>query len=115
MDAAQRVLRSRLGGYATAARYDAREINAKARATYRDSFRSGHGCLLCQPFVMPAGLSEAEVDRRATALRRQHYTRLSIRSASSRAARNEKAAPAIVSPGAATEASGGSRRRPTAS
>jgi hypothetical protein len=89
MDAAARSLRSRLGGYRTAALYDAREINAKARATYRDSFRAGHACQLCPPATIAAGLPESEIARRAVALRREHFTRLSIRSASVRS--NKKA------------------------
>jgi len=84
MDAAARSLRSRLGGYRTAALYDSRVINEKARRTYRESFRSGHACRLCPRFTMPAGLSEAEVDRRAAALRSEHFLRLSIASAAAR-------------------------------
>lgn len=85
MDAAQRVLRSRLGGYATAAKYDSREINAKARQTYRDSFQAGHECKLCPAFVMPDGLSPDEIERRALALRRGHFTRLAMASSRRRA------------------------------
>jgi hypothetical protein len=51
MDARQRSLRSRLGAYAALARNDPREINAKARLTYRDSFRNGHSCRLCPVFA----------------------------------------------------------------
>lgn len=87
MDATQRQQYSRLGGYATAARYDGHAINAKARATYRDSFRAGHGCKLCPAFTMPEGLPEAEVARRAEALRRGHFTRLAIASSRARAKR----------------------------
>ena len=109
-DAQQRG-RSRLGGLATAARYDSREINAKARDTYRTSFRSGHGCALCSTITIPAGLPEVEVDRRAVALRRLHFTRLALRSAQ---ARTGKAAPAIVTPEAAQEARRARDEHPTA-
>jgi hypothetical protein len=81
MDAALRVLRSRLGGYATAARHDSRAINAKARATYRESFREGHDCVVCPRVEIPAGLTDAERDRRGEALRKLHYGRLALRSA----------------------------------
>ena len=103
MDAAQRSLRSRLGGYRTAALYDAREINAKARSTYRESFRAGHACRLCPPFVMPAGLPEPEIRRRADALRSAHFTRLSIASAASRAKKKRKTAAAVGTPATASE------------
>src|SRR3954470_5259290 len=102
MDAAARSLRSRLGGYRTAALYDSREINEKARRTYRESFRAGHECRLCPRFTMPAGLSEAEIDRRAIAVRREHFLRLSMASAS---ARTKKKAPrAEATPREALEA-----------
>jgi len=84
VDPAQRSLRSRLGGYRTAALYDSREINEKARRTYRESFRAGHECRLCPRFTMPAGLSEIEIDRRSAAVRREHFLRLSMASASAR-------------------------------
>ena len=84
MTPAQRVLRSRLGGSATAARHDSREINAKARATYRDSFRTGHGCAVCERVDLPADLSDAERTRRAEALRKLHYGRLALKSARGR-------------------------------
>ena len=100
----------RLGGLATAARHDSREINAKARDTYRTSFRSGHGCALCPIIAIPAGLPEVEVDRRAVALRRLHFTRLAIRSAQ---ARTGKATPAIV-PEAAQEVRRERDEQPTA-
>jgi hypothetical protein len=86
-------LNSRLGGYATAARYDAMVITGKARSTYRESFRDGHRCKLCPAFTMPEGLSEGEIVRRAEALRRAHYTRLAI--ASGNARRRTSRAPAL--------------------
>jgi len=102
MDAAARSLRSRLGGYRTAALYDSRAINEKARRTYRESFRAGHECRLCPLFTMPVGLSEAEIDRRSDALRREHYLRLSIASATARS--TKKARRAIGTPRQAREA-----------
>jgi hypothetical protein len=113
MDAAARSLRSRLGGYRTAALYDAREINAKARATYRDSFRSGHTCQLCPPFTMPAGLPEPEIVRRSAALRREHFTRLSIRSASVRSNKKAGRGGSNSRVPAVSEVSGDGRRHPT--
>jgi hypothetical protein len=56
-------------------------------------------------------LTAGETDRRARLARRAHFARMAL--ASSRA-RTRKAAPVIVSPGAAQEASGASRRRPSA-
>jgi hypothetical protein len=84
MEATQRALYSRLGGFATAAGHDSRAINAKARSTYRESFRIGHRCKLCPAFLMPEGLPESEVDRRSKALRRAHYVRLAIASGKAR-------------------------------
>jgi hypothetical protein len=84
-------MRSRIGAYAMHARNDPRAINAKARAVYRDSFRAGHTCAACPEFVMPAGLSEAEVTRRAEALRKAHYTRLSLKSARTRSRKRRAA------------------------
>ena len=81
---AERSLRSRIAAYATLARNDPREINAKARQVYRDSFEAGHECRVCPPFTMPAGLSEREVARRADALRRGHFARLAFSSSRSR-------------------------------
>jgi len=88
---AERSLRSRIAAYATLARNDPRAINAKARQVYRDSFAAGHQCQVCPRFDMPEGLSDAEVARRADALRRAHFGRLSL--ASSRARSRRKNAP----------------------
>jgi hypothetical protein len=85
----QRSLRSRIAAYAALSRNDPREINAKARRVYRDSFRNGHRCVVCPVFVMPEGLSPAEVDRRADALRKAHFGRLALKSSR---VRSEKAA-----------------------
>lgn len=84
MDAALRVLRARLGGYATAARHDTRAINAKARATFRESFALGHGCALCPRVDLPVDLTDTERARRGEALRRLHYGRLALKSARTR-------------------------------
>jgi hypothetical protein len=100
MTPAERSMRSRIAAYAMLARNDPRAVNAKARAVYRDSFRQGHSCAACPEFVMPAGHSEAEVTRRAEALRKAHYARLSLRSSRARS-RNKKAAPVGHVPGSA--------------
>jgi hypothetical protein len=90
MTPAERVLRARLGGYAARAKHDGVKLTAAARATFATSFRAGHACRVCPLVEMPSGLPEAEVVRRADALRRAHYTRLALRSARSR--RNREAA-----------------------
>jgi hypothetical protein len=87
VNAADRRSYSRLGGYATAARYDGLAITGEARTTFRESFRAGHSCKLCPVFAMPEGLPESEVARRAEALRRAHYTRLAIASGKARRGR----------------------------
>jgi hypothetical protein len=84
MDVAQRILRSRLGGYATAARVDPLINTAKARATFLDSFLTGHACAVCPTWVMPEGLAPDEALRRARAARKAHFTRLAMRSAARR-------------------------------
>lgn len=104
MDAAQRVLRSRLGGYATAARHDGRVITERARSTYRDSFTRGHECAVCPSIELPENLSPAERSRRAQALRQLHYGRLAMRSSQVRS--KKKPAPVSETSGAGQEAGG---------
>lgn len=73
-----------MGGLTTAARHEGVALTAAARQVYRDSFREGHGCKLCPRWDMPADLSEAEVTRRAEALRKAHFGRLALRSSMAR-------------------------------
>lgn len=84
LTAEQRSLRSRIAAYATNARHDGRAITATARATYRDSFSTGHRCAVCPLIELPEGLSQAERNRRSESLRRMHYTRLALASSRSR-------------------------------
>ena len=97
--------------FAVQARYGSTAINERARAVYKDSFRAGHSCRLCPAIVIPEGLSGAEIDRRAVALRRAHFTRLAL--ASSR--KRKKTATAVEKPGVVTSEvrldSGAGRRR----
>ena len=71
-DAAAHSERARLGGLARAARYDGREMTAKATATRRAKFLRE---------VDPDGtLPEAERERRAAAAERFYMARLAYRS-----------------------------------
>jgi len=101
----QRSMRSRIAGYAAAARHDGREMTALARQTYRDSFSSGHACALCPRIDIPPGLPEAEVQRRVRALRAAHFGRLSLKSSIARAKRR-KAAPVSERSGTAMSMGG---------
>lgn len=69
-------LAGRLGGLARSARYDGLEITDKARGTFADSFLFGHECSVCTPIAIPADLARDERERRASALRKLHYTRI---------------------------------------
>jgi hypothetical protein len=72
----ERTLRSRIGGYVRASRYDGREMTAAARRTFLDSFERQ---------VDPDGLlPPAERARRAEAARRAHMTALSLKAAQAR-------------------------------
>jgi hypothetical protein len=76
---AQRVLQSRMGGYATAARNDPPEYTARARARFLQRF---------EELVDPnRRLTDAERHRRAVAARREYFTRLALRSALTRSRR----------------------------
>jgi hypothetical protein len=73
-----------LGGLARAARYDPAEYMAPARAAFKASFESQ---------VDPEGtLTPAERARRAEALRRAFYARLTLASLKARKARKKAAA-----------------------
>jgi hypothetical protein len=110
MTPGQRALRGRLGGLATAARHDGRTMTSVARATYRDSFRAGHECASCGSTVIPPGLSESEVQRRADALFRGHMARLAYASSLKR---SRKAAAAGARLPTATRAASASDERLT--
>jgi len=81
---AEAARRGRLGGFSTAARYDSRAQNAKARRVYRDSFESGHGCHLCPRIDIDPSLPPEERRRRAEALRRLHFSWLGLASGKAR-------------------------------
>lgn len=81
----------RVGGHARAAMYDGREMTARARARFRESFAEGHACRVCPAVTLPSDLLPVERARRAEALRRAHYARVAMASARARA--NKKAAP----------------------
>lgn len=72
----QRILRARMGGYARSAKYDGREVTAKARDVFND----------WEAKVDPDGLlSPKERKRRAEAARKQHFTDLAYKSSLARA------------------------------
>lgn len=77
-DAATITAVARLGGLAKAARYDGLEGTAAARASYRASFSSGHGCALCPRVEIPDELPAVERERRGVALRKAHFVRLGM-------------------------------------
>lgn len=79
------VLAGRVGGHARAARYDGVEMTAKARQTFADSFLEGHECRVCPATTLPDNLLPAERQRRVEALRREHFARVALASARSRA------------------------------
>lgn len=70
--------RARLGGLTRAAMYDGREVTAKARQAFRDSFLTGHTCKVCPPVVIPSDLPLDERQRRADALHQAHYVRVRL-------------------------------------
>ncbi|MHB8958467.1 MAG: hypothetical protein ACYDAN_02460 [Candidatus Limnocylindrales bacterium] len=80
--------RGRLGALVTLSRNDPVELTRKARVAYRASFADHSACGLCgHPGPIAAGLGPAETARRAEALRRAHYTRMSLRASAKRAGR----------------------------
>lgn len=88
-------LAGRVGGFARAAKHDGREMTAKARATFAESFLAGHACRVCPAIEFPPDLLPAERERRAEALRRAHYARVALASARSRS-KKKAATPAKV-------------------
>ena len=71
MSASARSLAAKVGAYTRAALYDGKEVTARARSTFRDSFLTA---------VDPEGLLDpSERERRAEALRRAHYARLALK------------------------------------
>jgi hypothetical protein len=78
-----RTLRARIAALTRAAHYDGREVTAAARATFLAGF-------LEQVDQDRPGLPEAERQRRAIALRRAHFARLSFQSAKARAGRGKR-------------------------
>ena len=75
---------ARIGGLSRAAQYDGLQVTAKARETFRTSFLDGHSCKVCPRIDVPVDLSGPERDRRAEALRRLHYQRVSLAAAQKR-------------------------------
>jgi len=63
----------RIGAHVSHSRHDSREITAKARATFHDSFERE----VDPDFVLP----EAERQRRAKHARKAHYARMALKSA----------------------------------
>lgn len=60
---------------------------SEARRRFKESFRSGHGCVACGEYVaIPADATEAERDEAATRLRRTHYRNLADRAVAKRRA-----------------------------
>ena len=74
-------LAGRVGGLTRAAQYDGREMTARARQRFRESFADGHACRVCPLVTVPTDLLPLERTRRAEALRRAHYARIAMASA----------------------------------
>lgn len=70
----------RRGGLTYAAQNDVHASTARARAAKAAKWLSGHGCEVCGPRIeVPADLPLEERQRRASALRKRHYTLLGER------------------------------------
>jgi hypothetical protein len=82
---------SSLGGLSRAARYDGLSVTQAARDRFRDSFLEGHDCKVCPRIDIPSDLAAPERERRADALRKLHYSRVSLRAAHVRRARKAAA------------------------
>ena len=82
MDAQARQQRSRLAGYARAAKYDSVAVTAPGRLAAERRFREQ-----VQSWAAAHGeqLSEKEIERRATALRKAHFARITLLSLQARA------------------------------
>lgn len=72
-----RRLRAKIGGYALAASADPMEYTAAARQRFHDSFTDK---ARAEAQARGEQVSERDIERRGEALRRAHYTRLSLRS-----------------------------------
>lgn len=84
-DETDRSLRARVAALTLHSQVDGREITAKARKTFADSFEQK---------VDPNGvLPEEERKRRASKLKRAHYTELARKSAVSRRAKKAQSTP----------------------
>jgi hypothetical protein len=83
IDRASMAARGRIGGYATAARNDSRELTQPARQAFEERFYEG----------IPLELPVEERDRRARAARREYFARLAFASVQSRS-KKKAAAPA---------------------
>jgi len=70
----------KLGGLTTSAAYDSVARTSNARATFASSFEA-------RIRAQFPNIDDAEVSRRADALKRLHYARMGLRSAQARAAR----------------------------
>src|SRR5687767_10360215 len=94
MTPAQRALRSRLGGLATASRHNPTAYTAAARAAWKSSDHTE--CRLCgTQSPIPAALAPAERERRRHARLTAHYARMAYTSVRSR---RKKAGPADNGP-----------------
>lgn len=82
---------ARIGGLTRAAQYDGLEVTSAARAAFTGSFLTGHGCKVCPRIDVPIDLPLPERERRAEALRRLHYQRVSLAASGARAAKRARA------------------------
>ena len=76
MTPAERSLRGRIGAYTLHARYDSREVTAKARAAFLERFERE----VDPDFVLPMG----ERQRRAEMAKKAYFSRLALKSATKR-------------------------------
>jgi len=111
IDRAQQAKWGRIGGFRLAATRDPKVYTAAAREAFLAGFNEGHSCRLCGTVSMPLGLAESEVERRARAIRREHFARLAI--ASSRARSKGKAPGVSARPGAPSAAPVADASQPT--
>jgi len=68
---------------------DLKDDVSRARATYDQSFLSGHGCAACGPYVaIPAHLPSEQQERLSKSMRRKHFQRLADRAVAKRRAQS---------------------------
>lgn len=84
MESTARVLRARVGGLTRATRYDGVEVTAAARQAADQRFRDQAAR---EAVERGDQLTEAQLERRASALRRLHYARMAFESAKVRASK----------------------------